>query len=385
MLHNICEMADPPGPRSHHSGHAAVDFDQAPFLVIWETTRSCGLACKHCRASAILGRDPGELTTDEGEKLMKDVAAMGTPILILSGGDPLNRPDLEELVRRGKNAGLRLGTIPATTENLTQGRIQGLKDAGIDQIAFSLDGPTAELHDGFRGVPGSFDKTMEGVRYVHEAGVPLQINTVLGSWNFAHLEKMILLISTLDVVFWEVFFLIPIGRGTELKSLSAEQFERVFERLYKLNQQVDWVIKLTEAPHYRRFVVRREAERGGADVSARIRHILARPRGVGGAMGLSPQAVNAGKGFAFVDYLGNISPSGFLPVVAGNVRHTPLSEVYRNSPIFTSLRDPSKLKGRCGICEFARMCSGSRARAMAVTGDMFSEDPFCSYQPAVKA
>ena len=315
---------------------------------------------------------------------MKDVAGMGTPILILSGGDPLNRSDLEELVRRGKKAGLRMGTIPAATENLTRARIQGLADAGIDQIAFSLDGHTAELHDGFRRVDGSFAKTLEGIRFVREAKVPLQINSVIASWNLAHLEELIRLVASFEVVFWEVFFLVPIGRGAELTSITAEQFERVFERMYALNKEVGWVIKLTEAPHYRRFVVQKEAARGGEDVAERVRHIIARPRGVGGAMGLSPQAVNAGKGFAFVDYQGNICPSGFLPIVAGNVRKTPVSEVYRTSPIFRDLRDSSLLKGKCRVCEFARMCGGSRARAAAVTGDMFATDPFCAYDPPAK-
>lgn len=369
----------------HPGGHpGSVDFDQAPFLVIWETTRSCGLSCRHCRASAILGRDPGELSTAEGIALMRDVARMGTPIFILSGGDPLNRPDLEELVAAGKSAGLRLGTIPAATENLTRERILKLRDAGIDQLAFSLDAPTAELHDGFRRVPGSYTRTLQGVEYAHEAGVPLQINTVLASWNFRHLEEMVRLVTRLKAVFWEVFFLIPIGRGAEMNSITADQFEEAFERLHRLNRETDCVIKLTEAPHYRRFVVQKEAGAGrsGRETAERIRHVLARPRGVGGALGLSPQAVNAGKGFAFVDYLGNVCPSGFLPVPAGNVRQTPLSKLYRDSPIFASLRNPDLLKGKCGKCEFARMCGGSRARAAAVTGDMLASDPFCAYLPA---
>lgn len=375
-----------PGERPGHPG--AVDFDRAPFLVIWETTRSCGLSCRHCRASAILGRDPDELSTDEGVALLKDVASMGTPIFILSGGDPLNRPDLEELIRAGKDAGLRMGTIPAATGNLTQERILRLKEAGIDQIAFSLDAPTAELHDGFRRVEGSFSKTLQGVAYVHEAGVPLQVNTVLGAWNFEHLEAMIRLVLELKVVFWEVFFLIPIGRGADMRSISPAQFEQAFERLHRLNGETDCVIKLTEAPHYRRYVVQKEeahSGRGGRLASERIRHVLARPRGVGGSLGLSPQAVNAGKGFAFVDHRGDVCPSGFLPIVAGNVRRSSVSRLYRESPVFVALRDPRQLKGKCGACEFARLCGGSRARAAAVTGDPFSTDPYCAYEPAAAA
>ncbi|MBI4422925.1 MAG: TIGR04053 family radical SAM/SPASM domain-containing protein [Elusimicrobia bacterium] len=363
-------------------GVKSCDFDVAPFLVIWETTRSCALACRHCRASAILGRDPGELSTEEGKRLLTDAAGMGCPIFILSGGDPLNRPDLDALIVHGKAAGLRMGTIPAATASLTRERLLRLRDAGLDQLAFSLDGPTAELHDGFRGVPGAFDLTLRAAGWAREAGVPLQINTVLAAWNYRYLEEMVRLVSRLKVVFWEVFFLIPIGRGTAEASLTAEQFEAVFDRLHRLNAEQDFVIKLTEAPHYRRFVIQREAgKKDGREAAKRIQHIIARPRGAGGSLGLSPQAVNAGKGFAFVDYLGNVCPSGFLPIVAGNVRERTLSSLYRTSPVFVTLRDPKLLKGKCGLCEFSRICGGSRARANAVTGDPLASDPFCAYEP----
>ncbi|MFI5345566.1 MAG: TIGR04053 family radical SAM/SPASM domain-containing protein [Elusimicrobiota bacterium] len=359
----------------------AVDFDHAPFLVIWETTRSCGLACKHCRAEAILGRDPGELTTEEGKDLLSQIAAMGTPIAVLSGGDPLNRPDLEELVRHGKSVGLRMGTIPAATANLTRERVRALADAGLDQIAFSLDGPTAAAHDSFRQVAGSFAKTLEGAAYAREAGLPLQINTCFATWNLPHLEEMVKLISSLGVAFWEVFFLVPMGRGRAMECLTAEQFEAVFARLHRLNDEVPFVVKITEAQHYRRHVILKETEGHPGGAAERIKHILARPRGVAGGMGLSPQAVNSGKGFAFVDYRGAICPSGFLPVPAGHIRKDRLADVYRDSPLFRDLRDPRKLKGKCGVCEFAAVCGGSRARAYAMTGDYLETDPFCAYEP----
>ncbi len=366
---------------SVHPGR--VDFSQSPFLVIWETTRSCGLACQHCRASAILKRDPGELTTAEGRDVLTQVAAMGTPICILSGGDPLNRIDLEELVRHGKREGLRMGTIPAATPNLTRARIQGLKDAGLDQLAFSLDAPTALLHDQFRGVPGSFAKTMEGIGFAHDVGLPLQINTCFAAWNIDSLEEMIQLVSRLGIVFWEVFFLVPMGRGQAMKGVTSEQFEMAFDRLYRLNDEASFIVKITEAPHYRRFVVQREKSLGKSSeaASAHIQHVLARPRGVQGSMGMSPQAVNAGKGFMFIDHLGAICPSGFLPIQAGHVRTHRLAEVYRNTLLFQDLRNPALLKGRCGVCEFGSMCGGSRARAYAMTGDYLAEEPFCAYVP----
>lgn len=359
-----------------------VDFSQAPFLVIWETTRSCALACAHCRASAILGRDPRELSTEEGKALLEDAAGMGCPIFILSGGDPLNRPDLDELIGHGKAAGLRMGTIPAATASLTEARVRRLKDAGLDQMALSLDGPTAELHDRFRGMPGAFELTIRAAGWARAAGLPLQVNTVLASWNLPFLEQIVELVSSLRIVFWEVFFLIPVGRGSALASITPEEFERVFERLHRLNGERDFVIKLTEAPHYRRFVIQKETPGGGA-VAERVARVIARPRGVGGTLGLSPEAVNAGKGFAFVDHIGSVYPSGFLPIETGNVRERKLSDLYRKHPLFMRLRDPKALSGKCGACEFSRICGGSRARAAAVTGDPLASDPYCVYQPSV--
>ncbi len=367
-------------PTSGSGPMGAVDFDHCPFLVIWETTQACDLACKHCRAEAIPDRDPGELTTDEGKALLDEVASMGTPIFILSGGDPLRRPDLEELVRYGKDAGLRMGTIPAATPGLTRERIEGLKQAGIDQVAFSLDGPTERIHDAFRGVDGSFAKTLEGVGFAHDAGIPVQINTCFASWNHVYLEAMVELVKSLGVVFWEVFFLVPTGRGKEMQSLKADQFEEVFERLHRLNNEAPFIIKVTEAPHYRRYVIEKETAEHGATAEDRIQYILARPRGISG-IGMSPKAVNSGKGFAFVSHIGEIFPSGFLPVCAGNVRQDSLTDIYRNSPLFRDLRDPAKLGGKCAPCAYADVCGGSRARAYALTDDYMAAEPYCAYQP----
>jgi radical SAM protein len=339
------------------------------------------LACRHCRAEAVLGRDPAELTTDEGKALLDQIAGMGTPIVVFSGGDPLNRPDLEELVRHGKSAGLRVGTIPAATSSLTRERVRALADAGLDQIAFSLDAPTAVAHDSFRQVAGSFAKTLEGAAFAREAGLPLQINTCFASWNYQHLEEMVKLVTSLGVAFWEIFFLVPMGRGRAMDSLTSEQFEEAFARLHRLNDEVPFVVKITEAQHYRRYVILKETAGHPGDAAERIKHILARPRGVAGGMGLSPQAVNSGKGFVFVDHRGEICPSGFLPISAGNIRRDRLADVYRGSELFRALRDPGRLKGKCGACEFSSVCGGSRARAYAMTGDYLETDPFCAYEP----
>ncbi len=387
-----------PGPSSPHEGvrgPASLDFGQTPFIVIWETTRACDLACVHCRATAQPDPLPGELSHAEALGLIDQVADMGTPVLVFSGGDPLKRSDVLELVRHAKSRRLRVGTIPAATPRLTREAIFALKEAGLDQIAFSLDASTAQAHDRVRRVPGTFAKVMEAVTWAHEAGIPLQINTVLGAANFDDLGRIIALVRELKMVFWEVFFLVPVGRGTDVAGLSAQQYEQIFARLYTLSRHADFVIKVTEALHYRRYVAQRRAEqrRDSHDESLTAAAADRVPRGgfmpMGrhwvdrghGSIGLSPQTVNAGKGHLFVSCTGDVYPSGFLPRTAGNIRQTGLATLYRDSPLFRELRTPNLLRGRCGVCEFRTICGGSRARAYAMTGDYLAEDPCCVYVP----
>jgi radical SAM protein len=360
-----------------------VDFDKAPFLVIWETTQACALACRHCRASARPWRDPRELSTEEGYDLIEAVAAMGTPLLILSGGDPVSRPDLYDLVRVGKQCGLRMATIPAATDALQESTVLRLKEAGLDQMALSLDSPNAAQHDAFRGVPGAFAKTMEAARWAKDAGLPLQINTTLCGDTAGGLEEMAELVESLGAVFWEVFFLIPMGRGRDLAPLTAPQCERLFGVLYDAQKKGKFVVKVTEAPHYRRHVYLREREqkKRAQFEDVRMPARLTQSEGPGHTIGLAPRGVNAGKGFLFISHIGDICPSGFLPVSAGNVRHRPLADAYRNDPFFRSLRATDELKGRCGACEFREICGGSRARALALTGDPLETDPWCLYEP----
>lgn len=360
------------------------DFSKAPLLVIWETTRSCALACAHCRADADATIDPRELSLAEGRRLIDQVADMGTPILVLSGGDPLVRKDLEDLTRHAKSRGLRVGTIPAATANLTRARLESLKDAGLDQIAFSLDGATALEHDSFRRTPGAYARVLEGVRWASELGLATQINTCLGAWNFGSFDAIQALVSALPIAFWEVFFLIPVGRGAALGGLAPEQFELVFAKLHALSRAAPFVVKLTEGQHFRRFVLQREAE-AGPGAAARYDHAVARPASVRSGIRLPPRAVNAGDGFMFVDHLGGICPSGFLPEVRGDARKDSLAKVYREDPLFVGLRDHDRLSGKCGVCEYREACGGSRARAWAVTGDAWASDDACAYVPAAAA
>lgn len=376
-------------PASGHFGPSAVDFHRAPFLVIWETTQACALACRHCRASARPFRDPGELTTLEGFRLLDEIAAMGTPLVVLSGGDPVNRPDLFELIRHGKSAGLRVATIPAAAETLTRPLVEELKAAGLDQMAMSLDYPRAALHDGFRGVPGAFDRTLAAAAWAREAGLPLQINTTVAAETAPYLEEMAALVAELGVVFWEVFFLVPVGRGAVLNGLPPSENERVFDLLYRTQKAGRFIVKVTEAPHYRRHVALREARaeglRGRPSGPVAMPSLLTTSEGPGHTVGLAPRGVNAGNGFLFVSHRGAIQPSGFLPVSVGDVRRTGLAEAYRDSEVFRALRDPGRLTGRCGRCEFASICGGSRSRAFATSGSLFAPDPWCTYEPRAAA
>jgi AdoMet-dependent heme synthase len=343
-----------------------VDFNVAPLLVIWEVTRSCELACRHCRASAENRRDPRELTTAEGYRLIDDVAAMGTPLIIFSGGDPLQRTDLEALIYYAKAAGLRVGTIPATTPRLTKERLMTIKAAGIDQIALSIDGATCAEHDEFRRVEGSFYHAMKGASWAHELDIPLQANTVFGAWNAHRFDALAELVSSLGVVFWEIFLLVPTGRGSELQGCSAEQVEELFVKIHAFSRTANFIVKITEGQHYRRYVAQHRPPAAPG----------ARPTGKPDFFSI--KAVHAGNGFCFVDHTGEVYPSGFLPIECGNVRNTSIIETYRNHPVFRDLKNPGLLEGRCAECAFKGVCGGgSRARAYAVTGNLFADDPAC--------
>jgi len=358
-----------------------IDFDQRPFIVIWETTQACDLACVHCRACAQPSRSALELSTEEAKRLIDEVAALEAPVFVLTGGDPLKRPDIFELVKYASTHSVRISLTPSATPLLTRDAIAKLKNCGLARLAISLDGPTAEIHDAFRRVPGSYDWTLQAVRWARDIDLPVQINTTITRHNLQHVDAIIALLEPLDIVLWSVFFLVPTGRGSSIDLISAEEFEQVFEKLYETARRVRFDIKSTEAQHYRRFLLQRRTEErrkgNGHAVPAMLG--MSAPDGIG----RSPRGINDGKGFVFISHLGEVFPSGFLPISAGNVRKQPLSELYRHSPLFVSLRDSANLKGKCGICEFREVCGGSRARSYALTGDVFAEEPCCIWQPKV--
>ena len=355
-----------------------VDFDQRPFIVIWETTQACDLACVHCRACAQPVRNVLELSTDEGKRLIDEVAALEAPVFVLTGGDPLKRPDIFELVEYASTHGVRISLTPSATPLLTKEAILKLKQCGLARLAISLDGPTANVHDAFRRVPGSYDWTLQAVRWAREIGLPVQINTTITRHNLQYLDSTISLLEQLDIVLWSVFFLVPTGRGSAIDLISAEEFEQVFEKLYETSLRVKFDIKSTEAQHYRRFLLqRRTEEKRNGKVPAMLG--MSTPDGIGRA----PRRINDGKGFVFISHSGEVFPSGFLPVSAGNVRNQSLTDLYRHSPLFVALRNSENLKGKCGICEFREVCGGSRARAYALAGDVFAEEACCIWQPKV--
>jgi radical SAM protein len=345
------------------------DFNMAPFTIAWEVTRACAYACVHCRADAQHKRDPRELSTAEAKTLIERLAAFGNhPILVFTGGDPMMRSDLFELIAYANECGLRCSLTPTATALPTKERLEQVRDAGIRRIALSLDAPRPEVHDNFRKVPGSWQRTMDILHRAQEVGLSVQVNTTVSKHNVDILHEMIPFIQEVSAVQWSVFFLVPTGRAHIENMISPEQHEKVFNWLYDLSQSAPFDIKSTAAPMYRRVAIQRKrAEAQGKPVTFQ-------GAGFQYADGLNrpTKGVNDGNGFLFISHIGEIQPSGFLPITAGEVRTTDVVEVYRHSKLF-----------RCGICEFRDVCGGQRGRAYGITGDYLETDPACAYIPTL--
>lgn len=358
------------------------DFNQAPFTIAWEVTRACAYACVHCRADAQHQRDPRELTTEEAFALIDRLADFGNnPILIFTGGDPMMRRDLTDLIAYAAQKGLRCSLTPTATALPTKERLEQVRDAGIRRVALSLDAPRPEVHDEFRKVPGSWGRTMDILHRAQDVGLSVQVNTTVAKHNVDILHEMVPFIQEVGAVQWSVFFLVPTGRAMIAQMISAGQHERVFNWLYNLSQNAPFDIKGTAAPMYRRVAIeRRRAEVGDGPVTFQ-------GAGFQYADGLNrpTKGVNDGNGFLFISHIGEIQPSGFLPLTAGLVRENDVVDVYRNHPLFKELRDYSRLKGKCGICEYRDVCGGQRGRAYGITGDYMETDPACVYEPKLKA
>lgn len=397
-------------PMHQIPARGGLNYDETPFLAIWEVTQSCDLACKHCRAAAQPLAHPDELTTAEGKALIDQVAAMRIPIFVFTGGDPLKRADVFTLIRYAADKGVHVAVTPSATPLLTRDAVFRMKDAGLVRLGISLDGSTPEIHDAFRGLPGAWARTIQAIEWANQAGIPIQVHSTISRHNAHDLDNLCNLFEKLAIVMWNVFFLVPVGRGQLADLLSGEEFEQVFGKIYELSQRVSFQIKTTEAMHYRRYLLQHNLEErrighghpGAALKGHGFRGAASNPEKSDGALAPAPDAyqpgaptadprsraiswatrrVNDGKGFMFISHTGSVYPSGFLPIHAGNVRQTPLAEIYREAPIFKALRDTGRLQGKCGVCEYKEICGGSRARAYALTGDALAQEPCCIYQP----
>jgi radical SAM protein len=349
-------------------------FAAAPQRIYWEMTTACDLACRHCRAEAQPCRGPLELDTSEAKHVIDQIAAVDPPRphLIFTGGDPLKRPDLMELVAHAVAAGVQVSVSPAVTPLLTKDALRAMRTAGVDAISLSLDGSDAQRHDGLRRVPGTFDRTLVAMRDAVDAGLLVQVNTLVTAATLPDLPAIDALVTELGAQRWSLFFLVTVGRGRELEQITPEQCEELFAWVRERSRRRGGpVVTTTEAPHYRRTVLE-QMQREGRAAGAIAHHPLARGFGI-----------RDGNGIMFISGAGDVSPSGFLPLVAGNVRKSDPIEIYRTSPLFTALRDPNHFEGKCGRCEYRFICGGSRARAWAASGSPLGTDPLCAYEPPV--
>lgn len=332
-------------------------FDRAPLRVYWEVTRACDLACRHCRAEAVARRHPAELDTPGARQLLGQLASGETPPphVVLTGGDPFKRPDLFDLIESAQALRLPVSVSPSATPLVTPDAIRRLKDAGVEAISLSLDGATAEQHDAFRGVTGTFARTIAAARMAAAVDLPFQINTLVAAGTLSSLPAIHALTRELGAARWSVFFLVQVGRGTGLDPIAPQACEDLMAWLARLPRGKP-LVTTTEAPHYRRVMYERTGRRGG--------------HGAG---------IRDGNGIMFISHTGDVYPSGFLPLAAGNVRTGHPLTIYRESALFRSLREADRFHGRCGTCAFNWECGGSRARAFAASGDPLGEDPLCLY------
>lgn len=352
-------------PHAHPEGFT-------PRLIAWELTRSCPLSCKHCRAAAHHGPYQGELSFEEITRVIDSIAARFKPILILTGGEPMLRPDLLDIIRHAKAAGLR--PVMATCGTLlTVEKARAIRDAGVERISVSLDGPDAASHDRFRGIPGAYEATHRGIQAALEGGLEFQVNTTVTRTNMNDLDAILAHAVALGAAAFHPFLLVPTGRGKELQEelLTAEEYEQILNHIYELRETSPIPFKPTCAPHYYRILRQREAA-AGRTVTPQTHGLDAMSKGCMG-----------GISFAFISHVGKVQICGFLEELAGDLRKNDLdfAKIWDGSALFNQLRDFKHYKGDCGVCEYRRCCGGCRARAYAITGDYLDEEPYCAYEP----
>jgi AdoMet-dependent heme synthase len=354
--------------------HAASD-QPIPRVIAWESTRACNLACRHCRASAQETADPDELTTDEMKQLVDQIAAFSRPIFIISGGEPLMRPDVFEIAAYATDKGLRVAMSPNGTL-ITPERVERMKASGIKRISVSLDGSCAERHDAIRGVPGAFDAAVQGITYCREGELPFQVNTTIMRQNVDDMAATLEFVVSLGVAAWHVFMLVPTGRGKVDDEITPQAYEEILNWVYETAQESPIPIRVTCGPQFMRLVMTRQKE-------SPVPPNLVGGQRPGGHPGMDHMSRGclAGVGYCFVSHKGEVQPCGYLPVLAGDVRQQDFQTIYQTSEVFQQLRDFSQLEGKCGVCPFARRCGGCRARAYGITGNYLAEEPYCTYEP----
>ncbi len=368
----------------------------SPRLIFWETTAGCNLQCIHCRRITVADQLlPQDLKTDEAFKLTDNIVSFAKPIFVLSGGDPLFRPDIFDIARHATDAGLivALATNATLIDSEMARRIQA---SGVKRVSISFDGADAATHDTFRG-PGAFDKALAGMEYLRGVGVPYQINTTVARHNIDKMDDTLTMAKSLGAQALHLFLLVPVGCGVEIaddQQISSEQYENVLNWLYNAEMQGGIELKATCAPHYFRITRQRQAEeRRQGIVRERPQshhrqehaggngHGHAHGNGERGAMNAMTKGCLAGTGVCFISHRGEVFPCGHLPLEAGNIRQQSFRDIWEGSTLFTQLRDPGLLGGKCGLCEFKNVCGGCRARAYGMTQEFLGEEPFCTYLP----
>ena len=373
------------------------DFSVNPLMFYYEVTQACDLVCKHCRASAQETAAPDELPTETALALLEDVARFPRkPTICFTGGDPLKRADLFDLIRHATELRIGSALTPSATPLATFDAFKKAKEAGVSAIGISIDGPNPEVHDAFRGFDGSFNKALDMLQYARDLELPVQVNTSITRRNAALVDEIADMLEDKGIMMWSVFFLVPVGRGVEEIRITPPEYREVFAKLYRHSQTKPYSVRTTEAPHYRRFVM----EQGGSPTaapknrpsfpnSAFAAAMKTQPTenkdadkpaiGHGHGHGRAPLGVTDGRGIMFVGHNGEIFPAGFLPVVCGRFPNDSVVDVYQNHPTFKALQNPDNYHGRCGKCSFRHSCGGSRSRAYALTGDFLAEEPDCDF------
>lgn len=342
-------------------------FQQRPLQVTWEMTQARSWNSTTARTAARTPVDRNQFSTAEGFHLVEEVATMRVPLLALTGGDPLLRQDLFPIIEFASRRSVRTSLTLLPTPLVDAETVADLKASGLMRAGLWLHGSTAALDDAYWAVPGAHRRTLDIIGSCHEVQLPVQANTIMARRNFHDVDPMIELLTRLDVALWNVFFLVPQSPENAVEMLNADEHEQIFAKLFAASKVVHFQIKTTEGPHYQRYLLQQRSRESRGHLTE--------------ADAVVPKGANDGQGFLFVDHRGEVYPSRYLPLSAGNVMTQSLAELYSDSSLLVSLRDSSRLKGKCGRCPVRTVCGGSRARAFAMSGDLFAADPCCAYEP----